>query len=243
MENYGIRNITLKWITSYLTDRQHFTQINNQLSQKRTLKLSIPQGSILGPLFFNIYINDLINSTKKLGLILFADDSCFYTSSHNLEQLITDTNIELDNINRWTIANKMTLNIDKSHYIIFKRDRNTPINVPKLNINNSNLEVVENTKFLGLTIQSNLKWDTHIKILTNKLHKYASIIFLTRNYLDRNSLKQIYTGLIYSLLVYAIVIWGKSTMKHVKPLIIAQKRIIRTIMNRSRFHHTNADFH
>ena len=137
----------------------------------------------------------------------------------------------------------MTLNLNKSHYIIFKRNKIIPINTPKLNINNSNLEVLETTKFLGLTLQSNLKWDTHIKILANKLHKYASIIFLTRNYLDKNSLKQIYTGLIYSSLVYANIIWSKSPMKHIKPLIIAQKRIIRTIMYRNRLHHTNSDFH
>ena len=78
-------------------------------------------------------------------------------------------------------------------------------------------------------MQSNLKWGTHIKIFTNKLNKYASIIFLIRNYFDRNSLKQIYIGLIYSLLVYANIIWCKSPMRHIKPLSIEQKRIIRTI--------------
>ena len=243
LENYGIRDITLKWVTSYLSDRKHFTQIGDQKSQTLTLTHSIPQGSILGPLLFNIYINDLINCTNKLELILFADDSCFYTSNHNLTQLIENANLELNNIKNWTIANKLTLNIDKSHYIIFKRRRKLPTEIPQLNINNLPLELVEDTKFLGLIVQSDLKWNQHIKILTNKLHKYSSIIYLIKHCLDKNSLKQIYYGLVYSFLVYANVIWGKSPMQHLKPLITAQKRIIRTIMNRDRLHHTNLDFY
>ena len=123
MENYGIRGTALKWISSYLSNRQCFTRINNQTSQKCILTHSIPQGSILGPLLFNIYINDLINSTSKLGLILFADDSCFYSSNHNLEQLITEANFELNNINKWTMANNMSLNFDKSHFMIFNRHK------------------------------------------------------------------------------------------------------------------------
>ena len=127
--------------------------------------------------------------------------------------------------------------------MIFKRRRKLPTEIPQLNINNLPLELVEDTKFLGLIVQSDLKWNQHIKILTNKLHKYSSIIYLIKHCLDMNSLKQIYYGLVYSFLVYANVIWGKSPMQHLKPLITAQKRIIRTIMNRDRLHHTNLDFY
>ena len=119
--------------------------------------------------------------------------------------------------------------------MIFKRKK-YPIDTLQITIT-WRLQKIQNFQVWHFKII--LKWDTHIRTLTNKLHNNASIIYLTRNFLDKNSLKL----LIYSLFVYANIIWGKSRNKHIKPLIIAQKRIVQTIMNRSRFHHTNTDFY
>ena len=110
-------------------------------------------------------------------------------------------------------------------------------------MDNKIINKVNETTFLGLLIQQNLKWNEHIKLLTNKINKYSSIIFLIRNSLDNNSLKLIYNTLIYSNLVYANVIWGNSPQKHIKPLVTAQKKVLRTIKFRDRFHHTNVDFY
>ena len=111
---------------------------------------------------------------------LFADDSCFYLSHNNPETLINIANNDLNSLNNWFISNRLTLNIKKSHCIIFKRQINIPPDLPKVKINNVNIDMVDDTKFLGIIIQSNLKWTLHIQSIKNKLNKYSSIIYLTR---------------------------------------------------------------
>ena len=210
LEHYGIRGIPLNLLNSYLFNRYQFTQYNKSVSTKKRLSFSIPQGSILGPLLFNIYINDITKITDKLIPILFADDSCFYYSHPIISELINTINNELMNVSSWLISNKLTLNHAKSHYIIFNRKLNIPLNLEPVIINNITINRVFETTFLGLLVKQNLKWDGHIKLLANKVNKYSSIIFLVRNSLDSNSMKLIYNTLIYSNLVYANVVWGNS---------------------------------
>ena len=243
LENYGVRDVALQWFSSYLSNRKQFTSFYNEHSKKATSTYSVPQGSILGPLLFNLYINDLKNSLNNSKLILFADDSCLYSSGGNIADLIEIANAELENINYWVKANRLTLNITKSHYMIFKRRKKLQENLPQVTINNSNLTLVDNTKFLGLKLQSNLKWDQHIYEISRKINKYSSLIYLTRHLLNSQSLISIYQSLVYPLLVYCNVIWGNSPQKHLNPLIVSQKRVIRTIKNRNRYYHTNNDFH
>ena len=243
LEHYGIRDVPLKLLNSYLHNRYQFTQYNGTTSTKKILSCSVPQGSILGPLLFNIYINDLTTITNKLKPILFADDSCFYYSNPNVHELISVINNEMINVSSWLTSNRLTLNHSKSHYMIFNRKLNIPLDLEPVILNNKIINKVTETTFLGLIIQQNLKWNGHIKSLANKINKYSSIIFLIRNSLDNNSLKLIYNTLVYSNLVYANVIWGNSPRKHIQPLITAQKKVLRTIKFRNRYYHTNADFY
>ena len=243
LEHYGLRNNALNLISNYLKDRKQFTYYLDTYSSQTTLTHSVPQGSILGPLLFNIYINDIVNSINKLNIILFADDSCLYYSNSNINDLIAVVNDELQLVNSWLISNRLTLNVSKSHYIIFSRGLNVPQNIQPIQINYNHIEKVNETKFLGIILQNNMKWDKHIHILSNKISKYSSIIFQIRDKLDNHSLKLIYYALIYSNLIYMNIIWGKSPQQHLKPLITAQKRTIRTIKFRSKYHHTNDDFY
>ena len=204
----------------------------------------MPQGSNLAPLLFNIYINDLVNTLNELDIILFADDSCLYSSHQNLNILIDTINNELSIVQNWLNTNKLTLNLQKSHYLIFSRTEKQLQNqiIPPIQINNFNLERVNSTKFLGVILQSNLKWDIHIKNITSKINKYSSIIFRIRDNLDRGSLKLLYNSLIYPQLTYANIIWSHTYVTHLKSLFIAQKRVVRVIMYRNRRYHTNDDF-
>ena len=244
LEHYGVRGQSYKWFESYLRDRKQFVTYNNTISTSKPITHSVPQGSLLGPLLFNIYINDIINVPQHLTSILFADDSCFYISGSTIEPLINYINFDLENIHRWLATNKLTLNIDKSHYVVFTRknlSRHLIIRNP-LKINDNILERLNETNFLGVNLTYNLSWKNHINNLVNKVNKYCSILYLTRDSLTLSSLKLIYHSVIYSSISYCNIIWAKAPQVHINKLFIAQKRIVRTIKNRSRFYHTNEDF-
>ena len=214
LDNIGIRGVAYDWFRSYLFSREQFTKFNNVNSINQELTHSVPQGSILGPCLFNIYINDLVNTLNQTKLILFADDSCLYLAHSNIDQLIKIMNNELDIVNNWMNSNKLTLNLKKSHYLIFSRKKFRSINnIPRIKIDNHILERKTETTFLGVILQSNLKWDSHIKQISSKLNKYSSIMYQIRNNLDKKHLKLLYKSLIYPQLTYANIIWGRSCIK------------------------------
>ena len=113
---YGISGHILNWFESYLTDRQQFVSVNNNYSSKKCITCGIPQGSVLGPLLFLLYINDFPNSSKKLFSILFADDTSVFMEHTNLDHFSDMLNIELNKLSIWLASSKLTLNIDKSHF-------------------------------------------------------------------------------------------------------------------------------
>ena len=119
LEHYGIRGCTLDWLKSYLNNRTQKVVFNDLVSDELTIECGVPQGSILGPLLFLIYINDIFNISDKLNPILFADDSSFICSDKSIDRLKTTTNNELKKLNLWFKLNIMSVNIEKSHYMIF----------------------------------------------------------------------------------------------------------------------------
>ena len=120
LENYGIRGIALSWITSYLNNRKQFVQFNNVNSSENIIKCGIPQGSILGPLLFILYINDISNASNLLRFILFADDTNVYYSGKNTSDVNNVLNQEMEKVSDWLIANQLSINLKKTNYVIFK---------------------------------------------------------------------------------------------------------------------------
>ena len=116
---YGIRGIVLKWICNYLTNRKQYVLYNNVKSDYETVLCVVPQGSIIGPLLFLLYINDLANVSHKLFLLLFADDSNIFISGHEINEIIDIMNFELNKIVTWLNINKLSLNIEKTQYMLF----------------------------------------------------------------------------------------------------------------------------
>ena len=160
--HYGIRGKALDWFKSYLSNRKQFVTINGQDSSHKNLSCGVPQGSLLGPLLF---INDLPNSSDTLSFILFADDSNIFYSHRDPQFLLNKVNNEIEFVQDWICANKLSLNINKTHYMVFS---NTVNSLPgHIFINNVTLRQIECTKFLGLYIDDDLSWKSHISYLCN----------------------------------------------------------------------------
>ena len=127
LSHYGIRGIALKWFESYLYNRQQFVCINNSNSSIKNIGCGVPQGSILGPLLFILYINDFQNSSNLMLFLLFADDSNIFYSHHDSQFLLDTLNTELLSVAEWIKSNKLSLNLDKTNFMLFS---NTLKNLP-----------------------------------------------------------------------------------------------------------------
>ena len=143
LNHYGIKNNNLKWLSDYLSNRKQCVTIDDELSNLEKINCGVPQGSILGPLLFLIYINDIYNATDYLRAILFADDTNLFYSHKDVNILYNICNQELSGINEWFKANKLSLNVTKTKYTLFhkpSRSENLPLKLPRLLINNTHIQ-------------------------------------------------------------------------------------------------------
>lgn len=229
MEKYGIRGIAKDWFVSYLENRQQFVSLNNILSDLNTVSCGVPQGSVLGPLLFLLYINDFNKSSKLLDFHLFADDSNLFFKHNNLSVLQSILNRELDNIHVWLCVNKLSLNVTKSNFVIFHPPQKKLLNEVKLIINGEELKRYYCIKYLGVLIDSHLNWKSQIECIAKKIKRTIGILSKLRYYVHIDILVNLYYALIYPFLVYGIVAWGNTYPTTLKQLHILQKKAIRTI--------------
>lgn len=235
---YGVKNINLKWFQSYLINREQFVSFSDKRSSNLNIICGVPQGSILGPLLFLLYVNDLKNSTSFLRPIMFADDTNLFYSNKCIKTLFKQSNEELKRIHEWFIANKLSLNVTKTKYLLFHKKRmseNLPLKLPKLSINNEVIKREESLQFLGVTIDENLSWDEHIKFLENKVSKNIGILYRARKVLTKMCLKNIYFSFIHSYLHYANISWASCGRTKLKRLASLQKKAVRLICNKEMF--------
>ena len=224
--NYGVRGLPLKLFQNYLTNRTQQTIINNYKSTPLPITCGVPQGSILGPLLFNIYINNIIDSSN-FKIRLFADDACLSYSSNNPVNLNKIVNNELENINNWRIKNKLTVNFSKSNFMVFSRKK---LNFEyKITMEGKQLNKVKETKYLGVILDEKFSWKGHINHLVNKISRASYILSKIRYYVDLPILKMLYFSLVHPHLIYCLTAWGGTSPSILKPIVTLQKKIIRII--------------
>lgn len=233
LEHFGIRGIALKLFKDYLTNRSQQVSYKNALSTSLIIKCGVPQGSILGPLLFLIYINDLHRSSNILKFILFADDTTILYSNKSLDKSFDTLNKEINKVNEWMKVNKLSLNIAKTNYIIFRKKINQT-NMHQIFIDNSTINQVSSTTFLGVMINSELNWKDHISILAKKVARATGVIGRLKYKLSKKTLMLLYDTLILSQITYCNVIWASTYKTTLEKIHVLQKKSLRLVQRKKK---------
>ena len=229
LDHYGIRGVANDWFKSYLRNRKQSVFINGKESYISTIEYGVPQGSVLGPLLFLIYINDLNNAIIYSTTRHFADDTSLLIKGKSLKQLKKHLNIDLKKLCKWLIANKISLNKEKTELIIFRNSRKKIDYKLKIKINGRKLYPSDNVKYLGIFLDSHLNWNKHCDYLATKLSRANGLLSKIRHYVARETIRKIYFALFSSIMSYASQIWGQTENRHIKRIVRLQNRAIRII--------------
>ena len=227
LQKYGIRGSAHHLLKSYLNKRSQFVSVNNVFSSLEIIDFGVPQGSILGPLLFLVYINDLPKATNFF-IKLYADDTFLCAQNENEKQLESEVNFELDKVYKWLAANKLTLNTKKSKFMILSRKKQS-FDDMSIKINGTDLEICDTYKYLGVYFDKDLNWKSHIQYIGKKISKACGAITKLRNCVNIETLREVYHALIHSYLRYGIITWGTASETVLKPLQTLVNRAIRII--------------
>ena len=216
LEKYGLRGPCLEWFKSYLTNRSLQVKCMDHqgkeiLSDKKKCAYGTPQGSCMGPLLFLIFCNDLHLNLHFLSSIQFADDTTLYISHRNQNYMKFCLTTDLEAIEDWFRANKLTLNLDKTVLMYFGNGRNKPLDI--IEVGNIKLKVATSTKFLGLWIDNKLKWREHVQKLIIKLQAKKALLQRSKYLLSVHAKRILYFTQIQSNLTYGLLIWGTMIPK------------------------------
>ena len=235
LDHYGVRGLTNNSFKSYLTARKWYVSINGYNSSLSSIAYGVPQGSVLGPLLFLLYINDLHRAIKFCKVHHFADDTNLLFLTNSIKKLNKLINTDLKNLSNWLNANKISLNVKKTETIIFKSRRKKYEGVIKLKLNRQRLHSSNNVKYLGIKIDENLNWKHHINEVSTKLIRTNAILFKIRN---SKLLRSIYFAIFESHLNCSSLVWAHNPGS-IKRLIILQKKTLRIINFKPRNCHTS----
>ena len=242
LEWYGVRGSPLKWISSYLEGREQFTTYNGVCSSNHNITCGVPQGSVLGPLLFIIYVNDLAHVSNKLFTLMFADDTSTFITGKNITELCNSLNDELCKIVLWLKSNKLSLNIDKTHFMVFQPRKKYKDNIFDVKLDGKHITRVHFCKFLGVILDDELRWSNHIMYIKNKVSKVIGIMYKARTRLRKDHLLILYNSMILPYLSYCNLSWSSATITNLTPLVTVQKRAIRAICYLSKFESTQTHF-
>lgn len=240
----GIRGTCHKLMKTYLSGRKQCVEVNNTTSSYEDITCGVPQGTVLGPVLFNIYINDLFDIETKGTIIAFADDTAIYYKDKSWADLKQKVEKDMKQILNWYSENLLTINKDKTVYLNFSSYCNTLPDFQHLKVKVNDQECIikstEKVTYLGVVIDRHLRWDRHIETLKRKLRYVLCKIKQIKEFLDWKQLKIVYHALVESHLSYGIIAWGAADKTYIKDIGILQRRILKTMTNRMSSHSSDA---
>lgn len=257
LEKIGICGRLLNWMVSYFQHRTQCTRIRNVTSDSLPLEHGILQGSSLAPLMFLIFINDACNLHMKSKLILFADDAAIICTSDSYEDLYKNLTNDVTKFMAWVQNHKLIPNFKKTNIIEYTYNRsdtnpfrNTPVKIrlcalcTNTNICNHHKEIlhVDSVKYLGLDFDRYLTWNITLTNLHKRLRTINNLFYVMKNFMPTSAMVKIYIALYQSRLQYGITLWGSASQVWLRPIIISQKFIVRSISKCHRLHHTTELF-
>lgn len=238
LQQYGIRGIAQNIFESYLQFRFQSVVVGGHNSESRKLNAGVPQGSILGPLLFNLYINDITNIGCKESMIIYADDTTILFSGTNISEVMERGNLFLEQLNEWTSLNSLKINSSKTKAMVFRSKGVEFCENQALFLGTCRIEIVQKVKILGVMFNEHIRWDDEVEMIAKKLSKVVGLIYKYRRTLPPSILRLLYNSLFYSCFNYCFLVWGNTTITNIQRLYILQKRVIRILDNKKYDSHT-----
>ena len=229
LDHIGIRGIANNWIKSYLTKRTQSVTSNGHTSDNLNITCGVPQGSILGPILFIIYINDMHNALQKCLVHHFADDTNLLFSHKNPKIIQKVMNKELKFLFDWLCANRLSLNVGKTEFVLFHPPRLKLENRIILKLNRTKIFASRKIKYLGLIIDDMLTWKAHVSELAKKLSRSVGMLYKIRENCPQSVLYSLYHSIFNSHLTYGLPVWGNADNIYLEKIRLLQKKAVRAI--------------
>ena len=239
---YGIRGLPYLWFESYLSGRTQYVSVNNTNSSKLPVSHGVPQGSVLGPLLFLIFINDFPNVSQFFKFCIFADDSTLTSKFDSSDETIIRNKLEteLQIVYHWLTMNKIKINYTKSKFIIFSYGKKFTLD--QIRFGENFISSTDSTKFLGIMIDNHLNFKSHVDMISLKISKIVGLLFRMNNILPKETLKSLYCALLLPYILYGIEIWYGVKQYNNDRIFKLQKKAIRAVNSLPYNTHTNDYF-